>query len=327
MRFGILSTAGIGTKSVIPGIQKSEHEVGAIASRTEARAASVAADFDIPRVYDSYEALFEDSTLDAVYIPLPNSLHAEWTKRAADAGLHVLCEKPLAANADEAREVIQYCREREVTLMEAFMYRFHPRTRRAAEIVADELDDVQSVTASFKFSLRGRPDDIRLQPDLAGGSIMDVGSYAISAARLFLGEPDRAYAHTTDTRNCGTDTQMAGVLEYDSGATAEISSGFDTVHTERYRVEATNGWLMAENAFGPGPDEAVSLTYEVDGEQTTETFDPVDHYQLEVEQFAESVETDCKPLVDGEETLGNMAVIDALHDSAASGKPVTVDRH
>lgn len=322
MKFGVLSTAKIGREDVIPAIQKSDHEVLAIASRDGDRAATVAEDLGIPRSYGSYEALLDDGDVDAVYNPLPNALHDEWTRKAADAGRHVLCEKPLAGNTEAAADLHDYCEERGVTLMEAFMYRFHPRTERAAEIAATELDDVRSVDAAFSFALRGRPDDIRLDPDLAGGSVMDVGCYAISAARMVLGEPDRVYATTTDTRDAGVDTAMAGVMEFEDGATARIASGFDTALSQYYRVEATNGWLEVDHAFDVGPDEETTLEYEIDGRHGVETFDPVDQYRLEVEAFADSVADGTEPRIDARETRGNMRVIDAVYESAAEARSV-----
>lgn len=325
MEFGILSTAGIGQKAVIPAIDSSDHRVGAIASRDLDRASEVAASFSIPRYYGSYEALFEDDEIDAVYIPVPNALHAQWTKSAADAGLHVLCEKPLASDADEAREVVDYCVDREITLMEAFMYRYHPRTERAIQIAASELLHVRSVSASFQFPLFGDPDDIRLNPALAGGSLMDVGCYAVSAARQFLGEPDRVYAHAGDSRKTGVDTSLTGILEYDDGSTAQIASSFDTPLIQRYRVEGSNGWLEVTDAFDAPIDESLGLTYEVDGERTTETFDPIDQYRLEVEHFADCVDAGASPRTDGTEAIANMRVIDALYESADRGTPVRLD--
>ncbi|MEF8827116.1 MAG: Gfo/Idh/MocA family oxidoreductase [Halapricum sp.] len=326
MRFGILSTAKIARKDVIPAIQKSDHEVLAIASRDGDRAAGVAKDLGIPRSYGGYEQLLADDDLDAVYNPLPNALHAEWTREAADAGLHVLCEKPLAENAEQAAALHEYCEERGVTLMEAFMYRFHPRTERAADIAREELEGVHAVDASFKFALRDRPGDIRLDPDLAGGSVMDVGCYAISAARLFLGEPDQVFARTQDSRGSGVDTDMAGVLEYDDGALARVASGFDTPAVQTYRVEAENGWLEVETAFDIGPSEAGKIEYEIDGRRVTERFDPVDQYTREVEHFADSAATGIAPRIDASESMANMAVIDAVFESATDGTPVEVDR-
>ncbi|MFC7114059.1 Gfo/Idh/MocA family protein [Natronoarchaeum sp. GCM10025703] len=322
MEFGILSTAHIAQDSVIPAIQASDARVSAIASRDPDRAASVADDLSIPRRYDSYDALLDDADIDAVYIPLPNGLHAEWTKRAADAGLDVLCEKPLTVDASEAREVGEYCERQDVTLMEAFMYRFHPRTERVLELADERLGDVRSVSATFKFPLFGDPNDIRLDPDLAGGSLMDVGAYAVSAARQFLGEPHRVYAHTDDSRGAGVDTELAGILEYDDGASARVASGFDTETVQRYRVEARNGWIEAENAFDVPDDEPAELEYLIDGEHGVETFAPVDQYRLQVEHFVECVEAGRRPRTDTDEAIANMAVIDALYESAERGAPV-----
>jgi len=326
MRFGIISTAGIARKALIPAIERSSHEVTAIASRDGDRAAEVAEDLDIPNAYGSYETMFEEAPIDAVYNPLPNAFHAEWTMRAADAGLDVLCEKPIAEDADEAREMFEYCAEQDVTLMEAFMYRFHPRTERAAEIASEELGELRGGSSTFTFRLDD-PTDIRLDPDLAGGSLMDLGCYTVSAMRLFLGEPERVYARSVDTRDSGVDSQLTGVLEFESGATARIHSAFDSPFGESYRLEAVDGWLEAENVFGAGPNQTVSIEYEVDGRRATEEFEPVDPYQQEVEHFAEAVEAGERPRIDDVESLRNMAVIDALYESADRGEVVTVDQH
>jgi predicted dehydrogenase len=325
MNFGVISTAGIARVAVLPAIESSDHRVLAVASRDEDRARSVAEEFDVPRSYGSYEALLADDDLDAVYNPLPNSLHAEWTKRAADAGLDVLCEKPLGVDANEAREMGTYCEDRGVTLMEAFMYRYHPRTERVVEIVESELEGIRGMQATFQFPLRGRPDDIRLNPDLAGGSLMDVGCYAVDATRLLLGEPDRVYARTADTRDAGVDTHVTGLLEYDDGPTGGVSASFDTTDTQRYRVEATNGWLEVDPAFVPRGDDGVGIEYEIDGRHVTERFDPVDQYRLEVEHFADAVESGRRPRTDADEAARTMAVIDALYESARTGTPVPVE--
>jgi len=324
MRFGILSTAGIARSALLPAIERSAHDVTAIASRDVDRAETVAADLGIPNAYGNYDTMLAEAPIDAVYNPLPNALHAEWTMRAADAGLDILCEKPVAVDEKQAREMFEYCDSQDVTLMEAFMYRFHPRTERAAEIVSEDFSNVRSGSARFTFSLRGNPDDIRLDPDLAGGSLMDLGCYTVSAMRLFLGEPERVYATSVDTRDAGVDSQLTGILEFESEATAQIHSGFDTPFVESYRVEAENGWLAAENVFGADPNQSVSIEYEVDGRQVTEEFDPVDPYQREVEHFAEAVESGSTPRIDEAESVRNMAVIDALYESADRGQPVSL---
>ncbi|WP_418285798.1 Gfo/Idh/MocA family protein [Halorubrum sp. DTA46] len=324
LTFGVLGTAGIARKAVIPAIAASDHAVGAVASRDRDRAERFAAEQSIPRSYGSYEALLSDDELDAVYVPLPNGLHAEWTKRAADAGLDVLCEKPLASDATEAREVVDHCEDRGVTLMEAFMYRYHPRTERVLELVDRELDDVRTVTAAFRFPLYDRPNDVRLDPELAGGSLMDVGCYPVSLVRAVLGTPDRAYAHMNDTRGAGVDTELAGVLEYEDGRSARIASGFDTRLVQRYRIDATNGWIAVERAFDAPADEPVELTYEIDGRRGVETFDPVDQYRLQIGHFAERVAAHGSPLTDGASAIENMRVIDALSESAVGGDAVDI---
>jgi len=325
MRLGVLSTATIARVALLPAAADSDHEVLAIASRDEDRAASVAAEFDVPRAYGSYAELLSDDDLDAVYVPLPNSMHAEWTKRAADAGLDVLCEKPLGVDAAEAREMADHCEAAGVTLMEAFMYRYHPRTERAVEIVREELGEVRSVSATFQFPLRGRPEDIRLNPDLAGGSLMDVGCYAVSAARLFCGEPIAAVASTTDSRGAGVDTAISGLLEFTDGVTARVAGGFDTEDVQHYRVETTDGVLEAEEPFVPRGDDGVELTYTVDGRRVTERFDPTDQYRLELAAFAEAAESDTTPRTDGTEAVRNMAAVDALYESAERGERVVVE--
>jgi predicted dehydrogenase len=325
LTFGVLGTAGIARKAVVPAIAASDHALGAVASRDGDRAARFAEDHAIPRSYGSYEALLEDDGIDAVYVPLPNGLHAEWTTRAADAGLHVLCEKPLAVDAAEAREVVDRCEERGVTLMEGFMYRYHPRTERVLELVERELADVRTVSSTFRFPLYDRPNDVRLDPDLAGGSLMDVGCYPVSLARIVLGEPDRAYAHTHDTRGAGVDTELAGVLAYDDGRSAQVAAGFDTQHVQRYRIDATNGWIAVEQAFAAPDDEPAELTYEIDGRRGVETFDPVDQYRLQVEHFADRVADGARPLTDGEGAVANMRVIDALYESADGTESVAIE--
>ena len=324
MNFGVLGTAGIARKAFLPALESTDHAVTAIASRDADRTRPLAERYGIENRYEGYDALLEDETVDAVYVPLPNALHAEWTTRAADAGLDVLCEKPLAVDADEAREIVDHCADRGVTLMEAFMYRYHPRTERALEIAREELEDVRSVTAAFKFPLFDRPENVRLSADLAGGSLMDVGCYAVSAARQFLGEPERAYAHTHDSRGAGVDTELAAVLEYEDGSSARVASGFDTEGIQRYRVEAANGWLEVEDAFNPPSDEPLELEYRVDGRHVVETFDPVDQYRLEVEEFVSSVEEEREPRTDGEEAIANMAVVDAISESAETDRAVEV---
>lgn len=206
------------------------------------------------------------------------------------------------------------------------MYRFHPRTQRALEIVETELGEVRSVTATFSFYLDDAG-DVRLSPELAGGSVMDVGCYAVDAARQFLGTPDHVSAWTADDRNAGVDTRMAATLAYDTGQFAQVSSGFDTPNgptTECYRVDTTEGSLVAETAFGPDAETSVALRYTVDGRTVTERFDPTDHYRLQVEAFADAVDAGEAVPVDPAGSVRTMAVVDAIYESAERGERVAV---
>lgn len=325
MRLGIISTAAIAREDLLPALVGSEHTVQGIASRDEQRARQVADEHGIPDAYGSYEELFEASNVDAVYNPLPNSMHVEWSKRAADHGLHVLCEKPLAADAAEARDLVEYCRERDVVLMEAFMYRYHPRNRRARELAREELKDVHHVSGTLKFPLED-PDDIRIDPDLAGGSLMDLGCYPVSVARWILGEPDRVFAYAQDSRDCGVDTRMDGILRYDSGEMAQFDCSFDTEPIQRYRIEGVNGWVEAEQevTYNAPPNAPTTLTYQIDGRHGVEEFPAVDQYRLEVDHFVECIETGRSPDTGGQDSIDNMRVIDALYESVETGEEATL---
>ncbi len=321
MRFAVLSTANI-ARVVVPAIRAAGHEVVAVGSRDAERAREYAEETDIDRSYGSYGAALDDDGVEAVYNPTPNALHAEWTREAADRGLPVLCEKPLASDAGEAAALGRYCEERDVTLMEAFMYRYHPRTERVAAIVEEW--DVRGLEATFQFPLPDR-EDVRLDPGLAGGSLMDVGCYAVNLARLVVGDPDRVTGHTHDDRSSGVDTHAAGVLAYDDGSLARVSSSFDTRDVQRYRVEAREGLLTAEEAFVPRGDDGVAIEYETDGREVRETFDPVDQYRLQVEHFADCVAGGRRPRTDAREAARTLAVIDALCESARRGETVPVE--
>ena len=330
MRFGIISTANFAQVALIPAIRKAGHEVTAIGSRELSRAEAVADRFDIDRAYGSYEDLFEDETIDAVYNPTPHSEHARWSMRAADHGLHVLCEKPMAVSADEAREMADHCEAAGVVLMEALMYRYHPRTRRAVDIVANEFDHVQSVTGAF-HGYRSR--DADLDPELKRGSLLEIGVYPITAAKGFLGVPERVYARVQDAFGSGLDTDARATLEYPDGATAQVSSSFDSVHRQFYRVDATNGWLEVEHAYAPSPRRApdgvdpveTDLRYAVDDREGVETFEAVDQFALEVEHFVECIKRDRTPRTDARSAVETLRICDAILESGERGEPVSLE--
>ncbi|GMV05118.1 MAG: hypothetical protein AMXMBFR53_13980, partial [Gemmatimonadota bacterium] len=234
LRWGVLGTANIGRAAVNPAIRASSNgELVAVASRDGERARAFAAEHAIPRALGSYEALVEDPEVDALYVPLPNSLHREWTVRAARAGKHVLCEKPLALTEAECREMAAVAEEHGTLLMEAFMYRFHPRTERVLALVREgALGPIRAIRSAFTFRLT-RPDNIRLRPELGGGALMDVGCYCVNASRTLAGaEPAEVQAQANWTEG-GVDGELAGILRFPDGLLAHFDCAL-TVERREY---------------------------------------------------------------------------------------------
>ena len=230
VRWGILSTANIARKCFVPGVAASRNgTVAAIASRDAAKARAAAEQLGIPRAYGSYEELLADPEIDAIYIGLPNSLHAEWTMKCADAGKPVLCEKPLAVSADEARRTIAYCASRGVPLMEAFMYRFHPQHAAVRGLIdAGEIGDLRAARLAFTFSLEPFPPaNVRLQAELGGGALMDVGCYCVNAACMLFGEtPQWASAQWDYRPEFGVEIALAATLGFSGERFAVFDCGF-----------------------------------------------------------------------------------------------------
>ena len=324
MKFGILSTANIGVKHLIPAIAETNHEVAAIASRNQSRAQQVGNKFQIQEVYGSYESLLDSSNVDIIYNPLPNALHAEWTKRAVDSGRHVLCEKPLTADATEADDLRSYIDTTDRLVMEGLMYAYHPRTERALELIKDRLSGVSSITARFSFHLN-RTDDIRLNGELAGGSLMDIGYYPVDLVRQVLGMPQSVYGSLSDARECGTDTNMKAVFEYDSNTTAQISSSFQSPLTQFYRAEARNGWVEVEKAFDTPRDAQTKIRGEIDGRAVMETFEPTDQYAREITHFAKCIDKNQTPSTGVSRAAKNMDLVDCIRRSDKRNERVSVE--
>jgi len=316
LRWGILSTANIGRAAVIPAIQASRGgEVVAVASRDEERAREFAKGLSIPKHHGSYEALLDSDAIDAVYIGLPNSLHHEWTIKSAAAGKHILCEKPLALDAAECEEMDAAAREANVTLMEAFMYRFHPRTERVVELVQNgTVGPLRAINASFSFRLT-QPDNIRLDPELGGGALMDVGCYCVNVARTLAGsEPVEVQAFASWAES-DVDAQMAGTLRFDNGLFAQIDCALTLERRERYVAAGTDAYLDVERAFLPGKDET-TIDEHRGRETTAHEVEGADEYQLMVEHFADCVREGQAVRYPATEAAANMRTIEALYRSA-----------
>jgi predicted dehydrogenase len=316
LRWGILGTANIGRVAVIPAIQSSKNgEVAAVASREAQKGAEFAAQFGIPMSYGSYEALLDDADIDAVYIPLPNSLHCEWTIKAARSGKHILCEKPLALSAAQCQEMDEAAREHGVLLMEAFMYRFHPRTEKVIELVrSGSLGSLRMIQSSFSFKLT-RPDNIRLRADLGGGSLMDVGSYCVNVGRTLAGEEPIAVQAVAHWASSGVDDQMIGTLRFASGLMAQFDCALTQARHEGYFAAGTDGYFFAPAAFLPGKEDILLHEFR-DRKETQHRFTGCDEYQLMVEHFAECVLKREQPRYSAMEAAANMRVIETLYQSA-----------
>lgn len=324
VRWGVLSTADIGLKQVIPAIFKSGNaEMAAISSRSS-KSKSIAAKLGIPKAYESYEQLLEDPDIDAVYIPLPNHLHREWTIKAAKAGKHVLCEKPASLTSFETREMVKACQEHGVKFMEAFMYQFHPQHRRVKEIIAaGEIGEVRLFKSSFSFYLENRKENIRMEKEMGGGSVYDVGCYTIHAARNILeSEPVEVQMDAIIDETAGVDTSATGVLTFDNGVKAILDCSFDMAGRDEYEVVGTKGIIRVPYAFRPDVNGGIGqVIIRTDGVVREEKI-PGDIYRLEIELFSRAILEGIDPVYSEEETIRNMEIIDACYRSIQEGKPV-----
>ena len=325
VRWGILSTANIGVRKVIPATQEAERcEVVAIASRDGERAARTAAELGIPRAHEGYEALLADPDVDAVYIPLPNSEHAAWTIAAARAGKHVLCEKPLAMTAAEAEEMVQACANEGVLLMEAFMYRLHPSWEAVRDLVASgRIGRVRAVQSWFSY-FNDDPGNIRNVPELGGGALYDIGCYCINLSRmLFGGEPTGIEASVTRDAT-GTDVLTSAILAFDDDV-AVFTCSTRAEPDQRVDIYGTEGRISIGIPFNIPPDRPAEITVTAGGDppvspnSETLTFAAADEYTIQAERFANAV-LDGRPLpIPPQDAIGNLRVIDAIFRAGGPG--------
>jgi D-xylose 1-dehydrogenase (NADP+, D-xylono-1,5-lactone-forming) len=309
-----MSTARINA-AVIPGLKESPlSEVVAVASRAEERAAEYAREWDIPRAHGSYEALLEDPEVEAVYISLPNGPHVEWSVRALGAGKHVLCEKPLARYPADVETAFAAADRAGRLLMEAFMWRHHPQTRRLLELVrGGAIGELRLIRATFSFTLRA--DDVRLDPLLAGGSLMDVGCYCVSGSRLLAGEPVQASARQV-LGPSGVDMRLAGTLVFPGDVLAQIDCAFDLPARQGLEVVGAEGTLRVATPWGVGePGIVFERGHDVDRFE----IEPGDRYRLQGDNFSRAIRRLEPPLLGRDDALGQARAIDALYRSAEAG--------
>ena len=318
VRWGILSTANIGVRKVIPATQKAERcEVVAIASRDGERAARTAAELGIPRAHEGYEALLADPDVDTVYIPLPNSEHAEWTIAAAGAGKHVLCEKPLAMTAAEAEEMVRACANEGVLLMEAFMYRLHPSWESVRELVASgRIGRVRAVQSWFSY-FNDDPRNIRNVPELGGGALYDIGCYCINLSRMLFGAEPTGIEASVTRDETGTDVLTSAILAFDEDV-ATFTCSTRAEPDQRAHIYGTEGRISIGIPFNIPPDRPTEIVVTAGGDppvspdSETLTFAAADEYTIQAEKFANAV-LDGRPLpIAPEDAIGNLRVIEAI---------------
>jgi D-xylose 1-dehydrogenase (NADP+, D-xylono-1,5-lactone-forming) len=320
VRFGIVSTAHI-NRLVIPGAHASEKvELVAVASRDRGRAEDYARKWEIERAYGSYEELLAAPDIDAVYISLPNTLHCEWSIKAMEAGKHVICEKPLSRSAKDVEEAFDVAERTGRLFTEAFMYRHNPQTARLVELVGDgAIGELRLVRSTFSYSLYDA-DNIRLRTDVDGGSLMDVGCYCVSGSRLLAGEPESAYGQAF-VGPSATDWVFTASLRFPGNVLAQFDCA--TALTDRDELEAVGS---EGSLFLDDPWHCRTPVIELRRDSGVERIElqPVDSYQLELENLADAIRGEAPLLLGREDAVAQARTIEALSRSAEAAAPVSL---
>ncbi|MGH9584115.1 MAG: Gfo/Idh/MocA family protein [Bryobacteraceae bacterium] len=326
VRWGVLGTANIALKKVIPGMQRSARcEIAAIASRDPQKAAQAAQQLGIPKACGSYEELLGDSGIDAIYNPLPNHLHVPWSIKAAEAGKHVLCEKPIAMSAKEALQLISVRDRTGVKIGEAFMVRTHPQWLRAREIVrSGEIGEIGSILSAFSY-FNADPKNIRNIQEIGGGAVMDIGCYPITMSRWLFGrEPRRVVSVIDRDPQMGTDRLSTAILDFAPGQAA-FTCGTQIVPFQCMQILGTRGRIDLEIPYNIPPDRPSRIFID-DGSQLAgrgariEEFPTCDAYTAQGDAFSQAIQEGGEVPVPLEDAMANMAVIEAVFRSAESGR-------
>jgi predicted dehydrogenase len=331
VRWGILGAANIAVKKVAPAMQRGTRcHIVAIASRELGKAQRAARELGVERAYGSYEELLADPDIEAIYNPLPNHLHVPWTIRAAEAGKHVLCEKPIALSADEARQLLEVRERTGVLIGEAFMVRNHPQWLAVRDLVQrGSIGDLRVVAGHFSYFKRD-PNDVRSVLEWGGGGLMDVGCYPITMARWLFGEePEAAIGIVDRDPELRVDRIVSGLLRFPSGGQATFTSAMQLVHYQRMQLHGTSGRIEVQIPFNAPNDRACRIFVDNGrelGDRSADAIDfpIVDQYTLQGDNFSAAVRGEGEVPVSIEDAIGNMAVIDALFRSETSGKWETV---
>ncbi|HEY4379279.1 MAG TPA: Gfo/Idh/MocA family oxidoreductase [Acidobacteriaceae bacterium] len=326
IRWGVLSTAAIGVKKVIPGMQQGKYStIAAIASRDLAKAREAASALGIPTAYGSYEELLADPNIDAIYNPLPNNMHVPWTIKAAEAGKHVLCEKPISMTVAQAESLLAVRARTGVKIGEAFMVRSHPQWLRLRALLDEgRIGDLRSMFGFFSY-YNVNPANIRNIVDAGGGALMDIGCYLIQAARFAFGvQPTRVVSSIDRDPQMGTDRLTSAILDFPSGQ-AVFTCSTQLVPYQRFQFLGSKGRIELEIPVNTAPDRPTRLFIDsgadlFGGGITTETFPACDQYTLQGDAFSRAILDGTEVPVPLEDAIGNMAVIEAIFRSASSSQ-------
>jgi xylose dehydrogenase (NAD/NADP) len=326
VRYGLISTAQIGLNAHLPASYDSNNsEIVSISSRDAAKAEAAAKKHGIERWYGSYDEQLADPDIDAVVNSLPNGMHSEWTIRAAEAGKHILCEKPLAVTAEECQRMIDAANANNVVLVEAFTHRWNPQMIRARQLVAEgAIGEIQTIESALCFNITEPEGNVRFSQELAGGSMWDAGCYAVYATRFVMSaEPVRVRGASYDSGNWGVDTTFSGLLEFANGAIGHVTSNMQQPFRCQIFIDGSKGRIEVPHMFEEGTPIIVKKGDGRSGrdEQVIATPAPY-RFVVQFDEFSECVLTGKKPDYPAEDGLRNTAVIEALYKSAATGNAV-----
>jgi D-xylose 1-dehydrogenase (NADP+, D-xylono-1,5-lactone-forming) len=320
VNWGILSTADINQK-VIPGAHESPKvKLLAVASRDSKRAEEYARSWEIERAYGSYDELLADPEIEAVYNPLPNTMHVDWSINALEAGKHVLCEKPMSRNAPDVERAFEIAERNGRILSEAFMYRHNPQTRRLKQLVDEgAIGELRLIRAAFTYGLYDA-ENIRLRTDVEGGALMDVGCYCVSGSRLLGGEPQRVYGEAR-IGETGTDWVFTGTLRFPGDVLATFDCGTALVDRDELEAIGSEGSLFLDD---PWHCNVPMIELRKDGNVDRIEVERQDSYRLEVENVSDAIRGEAELLLGREDAVAQARVLEALHQAATSGSPVTL---
>jgi len=328
VRYGLLSTAQIGLNAHLPASYDSKNsEIVSVSSRTAAKAEAAAKKHNIERWYGSYEEQLADPDMDAVINSLPNGMHCEWTIKAAEAGKHILCEKPLAVSAEECQRMIDAANANNVVLVEAFTHRWNPHMRMARKLIAEgEIGEIQTLDSALCFNIAEPGGNVRFSQELAGGALWDAGCYAVYATRFVMSaEPVQVRGMSHDSGNWGIDTTFSGAMKFANGAIGNITTNMEQPFRCYITIDGSKGRIEIPGMFDDSGPIIIKRGDGRNGESTEIISTPAPYrFVVQFDEFSECVLTGKKPEYPAEDGLRNTAVVEALYKSANSGSSVNL---